>query len=101
MVITQRGLVRTATAMANIDGGECVPPSMRTSVVVTEKSASAELNAVAEERGLEPRNVHGDGGGEPGFCGKSHRPLKVEALFELGVGAMRARSAIASAASRT
>ena len=101
MTITQRGVVRTTAVMANIEGGECVPPSMRTSVVVAEKSASAELNAVAEEPGLEPRDVHCDGVGEPGFRGKSYRPLKVEALFELGVGAMRARSEIASAASRT
>jgi hypothetical protein len=29
MVITQRGVVCTTAAMAIIEGGECVPPSMR------------------------------------------------------------------------
>ena len=65
--------VRTTAVMANIEGGECVAPSMRTSVVVTEKSASAELNEVPEERVLEFRDVHDDGVGEPGFRGLAKR----------------------------
>ena len=48
MAITQRGVVGTAAAMVIIEGGECVPPSMRTSGERgTEQAASAELEAVA------------------------------------------------------
>lgn len=86
MAITQFGAVHATEVMIIIEGGECVPPSMRTSGVRAEKPASAELNAVTEERGLEPRDVHGDRVGKPGFSGKPRRPLEVEPLFQLGVG---------------
>ena len=67
MVITAGGAVRTTSVMAISEGGECLPPSMSTSEAGrVEQPARAELNAVAEERGLEPGDVHGDRIGQPG-----------------------------------